>query len=332
MFTDRELRAFAGTAGDTNTDDNMMLEFEAGKRVIETTNVIHLSALGDALRARRFEHFDDETNRVVANRIAARKLTMRASIIDGTGRANEARDLIDRAYAAAPGDRYVVSKYAEMHLARGDVALMSGQSDTAIDEFQKALADPRLYDSWIAYHGMALAYLQQGLLAEAKINFKASLEKHPNHAYAYFNLADTEIALGDTTGAIRSYEMAWQLDPTDPDVANNLAWFYAERGENLPQALELATFATGEIGNPGYFDTLGWVYYKMGDLESAKASLGRALEIEPLWVEAMYHLALVHLGGGEKTRAVELLNNVTRIDQGEFAAQAGRVLYEIESD
>ncbi len=65
--------------------------------------------------------------------------------------------------------------------------------------------------------------------------------------------------------ARKLYEHALSLDPQMPVAANNLAWDYAERGQNLDVALNLAQTAKAKLPNTAAVsDTLGWVYYKKG--------------------------------------------------------------------
>ena len=70
----------------------------------------------------------------------------------------------------------------------------------------------------------------------------------------------------DVPGAIEHYEKAVALDPrVAAPAANNLAWLYAENGENLDRALELAQIARAQLtGDAEPLDTLGWVYLKKG--------------------------------------------------------------------
>ena len=50
-----------------------------------------------------------------------------------------------------------------------------------------------------------------------------------------------------------------------PVAANNLAWMYAETGENLDMALQLAQAAARRLPNiPAIQDTLGWIHHKKG--------------------------------------------------------------------
>jgi spermidine synthase len=332
LLDDTELRAFAQAGGDIHTDDNMMLEYQAGRRIAEATHIIHLSNFYEALRPRSYPALDQATNDAIARQTNARKLTMKASIERLAGRPAGALALYDRAYATAPNDQYVVSKYADIHLSRGDVLLADGNLDAAEPEYEKALADPRLTDAWIAYHGLGYINLNRGSLEHAHAYLTRSLELFRDNPDGHFNLAQVQIGLGDTLGAIESYERAWTLDPTDPDIVNNLAWFYAATGKHLDRALELAASAAATAGGAGDYDTLGWVYFKMGDMAGARAALEKALEIDPQSVESLYHLAHVHMVKGERARAGELLTTLMRLDNGKIGAKAGEMLNEIKKE
>ena len=110
-------------------------------------------------------------------------------------------------------------------------------------------------------------------------------------------------------------------------MRRNLAWQYAVMGKRLERALELAVMATEAEPNANHYDTLGWVYYKMGDLGNARRSLERSLEIEPRNAEATFHLAKVSLDNGDNARARTLLARVLELDRaGEFAVKAGELL------
>ncbi len=77
---------------------------------------------------------------------------------------------------------------------------------------------------------------------------------------------------------------------------NNLAWLYAEKGENLKEAKQLAEKAAQS--NPkeaGYLDTLGWVQYKQEEYAGAEESLKNALTILPEEPTIHYHLGLVYV-------------------------------------
>jgi spermidine synthase len=333
LMKPRDLNRFAGEARELHTDDNMLVEFRAGRRIFEATHIIHLHNFYRNLKIYAFEHLDADLNRRIAEQAAARKLTMQGTIERLRGNLNQAMGLYRQAYASAPGDPYVLSKYGEIQMDMADALLIRGDFKSAAREYRKVLGHPELPDTWRALDGLALALLSMGRYEGARDTLAMSLELNPHYAGGHFNMGDILVALGDTAGAIGSYERAIELDPDDPDIANNLAWFYAVKGENLERALELALSATGKDRHAGYFDTLGWVYYRMGDLDSARRHLEQALEIETNRVESLYHLAVVHGRMGEKDRARELLQEVLRLDRdGAFAPMARMELDAINSN
>jgi predicted Zn-dependent protease len=56
--------------------------------------------------------------------------------------------------------------------------------------------------------------------------------------------------------------------------------------------------------NPAYLDTLGWVYFKRGDLESSERVLKRAVERAPKSALLQYHLAKVLMDRGNAQEAL----------------------------
>ena len=87
----------------------------------------------------------------------------------------------------------------------------------------------------------------------------------------------------DARGAIEHYEKAVELDPqTAASAANNLAWLYAESGENLDRALELAQIARTHLpADAEPLDTLGWVYMKKGVMSQAETFIRQAVDLDP---------------------------------------------------
>ncbi len=65
--------------------------------------------------------------------------------------------------------------------------------------------------------------------------------------------------------------------PDDPDLMNQLAYFWAEQGSHLNDALELSRRAVAlEPGDGAIVDTLGWVLVKRGEVKDALPYLQRA--------------------------------------------------------
>jgi tetratricopeptide (TPR) repeat protein len=124
------------------------------------------------------------------------------------------------------------------------------------------------------------------------------------------NLGIANLSAGDTDAATIAFSKALELDTT-PDSKNTIAYEYAEAGLKLPLALDYAKQAVNTVEEESrkvdiailktddlrptrslgpYWDTLGWVYYKMDDLSEAERYL------LPAWNLSQDSVVADHLG------------------------------------
>jgi tetratricopeptide (TPR) repeat protein len=69
------------------------------------------------------------------------------------------------------------------------------------------------------------------------------------------------------------------IDPKHAEAYNYVGYMYAERGENLEEAIQLITKALDLEPENGYFiDSLGWAYYQQGRYPEALRELERAVQ------------------------------------------------------
>jgi tetratricopeptide (TPR) repeat protein len=68
-------------------------------------------------------------------------------------------------------------------------------------------------------------------------------------------------------------------DPTNAMTLNYLGYMMADKGISLPEALKMIRKAVElEPMNGAYLDSLGWVYFKLGDYELAEQNLRQAVD------------------------------------------------------
>jgi tetratricopeptide (TPR) repeat protein len=122
------------------------------------------------------------------------------------------------------------------------------------------------------------------------------------------------------------YQKVLKINPKFAPAANNLAYLYADKGENLDEALTLAQTAKEQVpDNPNISDTLGWVYYRKGIYSRAVTYLQEAMEKSPRSAILHYHLGMAYFKNGEIDKGKKELKRSLELDakfQGAEEAKA----------
>lgn len=112
-----------------------------------------------------------------------------------------------------------------------------------------------------------------------------------------------------------TYERALALDPTNALVNNNYAYSLSERGIQLERALKMVEISIeAEPTNSSYLDTIGWVYFKLGDYDKAEYYIKKAVEIGGERPVILEHLGDVIFKKGNKDYALELWQKAYELD------------------
>lgn len=98
---------------------------------------------------------------------------------------------------------------------------------------------------------------------------------------AYGFCGDMAHLRGDNRSAYRDYRKALALQPENPLILNNFAYYLSEEGRKLEEALEMAHRANQlDPHNPTYLDTEAWVLYALGRYEEAQTLMRQALVLD----------------------------------------------------
>jgi tetratricopeptide (TPR) repeat protein len=169
-----------------------------------------------------------------------------------------------------------------------------------------------------AYEIMGRLLAAQGQLDSARAQFEQLSKRNPTAAGPRTMLGMVLELQNKRDAASKEYEEALRLDSKAAVAANNLATYYADNGERLDIALELAQTAVRELPeHASAADTLGWVYIKRDLPALALEPLRRATQMDPKNAIFQYHLGLAYAKSGDKVRAKDALKKALTL-QADF--------------
>jgi tetratricopeptide (TPR) repeat protein len=154
--------------------------------------------------------------------------------------------------------------------------------------------------------------------------------KQPEDAVYYLNealkISPQNIELLGTLGLIYNtlkkypesdsiYTQALEVDSANSLVLNNFAYSLAERGIQLQNALKMAKEAVAKDSlNSSYLDTIGWVYYQLGNYELAEKFISEAAKLDNHNATIMEHLGDIAYKKGKKNDAVAIWQKALDLD------------------
>ena len=119
-------------------------------------------------------------------------------------------------------------------------------------------------------------------------------------------LAQVHDGMGRYLEAERELLELTKLAPNDPMLLNNLGYHLVEQGKDLPEALDMIQRALERSpGDSAILDSLGWAYFKLGNLVLAERYIVEALKGRPTSAEVLDHLGDLYLRQGKRELALE---------------------------
>lgn len=205
---------------------------------------------------------------------------------------------------------------ADVHSIYADFFLKDKRNKEARDEYLKATKlDKNQFSIW-----SQLLYVESELndYASLELNSSEAMDLFPNNPIPYFfnGIANIQLKkyekgiesledgiefvfdnkpllleyysnLGNAYNAIKNYvksdkafDDALKVNPDDPSVLNNYAYFLSLRKEKLEKA-EKFSRRSNELSpnNRSYIDTYGWILYQLGKYSEAETWLSRAAKM-----------------------------------------------------
>lgn len=246
----------------------------------------------------------------------ARAWMMLAGLYAATRQRDKALATLEKANEAAP-DQPVVYK------ALVSTLIGAGRYDEAIAVLQKlAKAAPSDVDV-LSSLGQALAGAKR--YGEAAVALESAIKIAPDRSLLYAQLGSAYMNAGDNDKAVEAFKKSASMDPR-PVVFNDIAYTMADANKNLPLSLEYAQRAVKEEEEAtakvklsdvkledlrrmsslaAFWDTLGWVYFRMNSLDLAVKYLNASwtLSQDPTVAD---HLGQVYEQQHKKDAAIHL--------------------------
>lgn len=228
-------------------------------------------------------------------------------IYEKTQRPNEAMEWYR---SVTGGSQYIPAqiRYAVLLTKKGkaDEALKHLQQLPATNDQQRAqliIAESQLLRETGAYQ-KAFQLLSDGL------------EKLPDHVDLLYDRALAAEKIGKSDIMEQDLRKLIQLKPDHAHAYNALGYGLAEHSDRLPEALELIEKAIMLSPNDPYImDSLGWVHYRMGNLNQGLSYLRQAFGMNPD-PEIAAHLGEVLWVQGIKDEAKEIWQTALKNNPG----------------
>jgi tetratricopeptide (TPR) repeat protein len=178
-----------------------------------------------------------------------------------------------------------------------------GQYDEALDVLREGLG---LYPNAVELHiGVGYAYHAREEYAWARRSFEEALVLDPDHEDALAGLGETLLKFGQKEQALRSFRHTLELGYQD-DVELMLqigrALFREGQIEESRQFFEIAARQTPDAAEA--VSCIGYVEHRLGNDDSAIATLRRALQMDPDHTEARIYLGNIFYDRGDYEAAL----------------------------
>ncbi|MCG8641308.1 MAG: tetratricopeptide repeat protein [Desulfobacterales bacterium] len=211
-----------------------------------------------------------------------------------------------------------------------EVYIAKNEFDQARERLSSALElDPNYTKT---YETLARLSLSEQDTDDAIMQYQTILEKNPNSASSHMILGTLYESEQKYETAAEHYRKALEIFPEYAAAANNLAYHYLKRADNVEEGFRLARLAKENSPNdPGIMDTLGLAYYQKGLYGNAVQHFLDSLKIIPKHPLVNYHLGMAYHKKGDKEKALTSLKEALNLDDTfPEADNARQIIQELE--
>lgn len=224
----------------------------------------------------------------------------RAALLKEKGQGDEAL----AALLTVPTDS---AMYYESRLRAAELLRESGKTSEATEQVEKAAKAAGEDAERKLETGIALAFIDEkrGDPAMAVRRLESLRSRHPEHATLTLSLAMIEERRGSWSRALTLVEGLLKRKPSAVELLNFWGFVAADHGHDLPLARKrLQSAAARDPGSGSVLDSLGWVSFRIGELDRASLFLEQAVHLDPNDPEILAHLGDLYVKRAEPARAL----------------------------
>ena len=291
-------------------EDETLKELEKLKENSDEPSEIDIIAARLYLRSGRTDKASEILEPVARQGNESEAIYMLAVIYYQENKTDKARNLLKK--IGQDTAQFEDSIYLQVRILMED-----GQAKEAVNLLQQVIDTGKATGPGM-YTLLSSLYMEQGELEKGYDILDIAVEKFPNDPSIYFEYGLLYEEEGKHSQAIESMEKVLELDPDHAEALNYIGYTWADMNINLEQALNFIKRAIELSPGNGYIqDSLGWVYFRMGDLAKAKAELLKAIELEPNDPNIYDHLGDVYRQQGDIAQARESYRKAEELYPGQ---------------
>ena len=191
------------------------------------------------------------------------------------------------------------------------------KSNSKIDEgiklLEKAIADKKSQPQVYSMYASLLE--EKGELVKALSVMQNAVKTFPEEAQVHFYYGTLQDKTGEKEEVVITMKKVLELNPNHIQGLNYLAYTWAEKGENMDEAEALARRALKLEPKDGYvMDTLGWILFKVGQLDESIKILEGAYKSQPAVGIIAEHLGDVYYKKTLTDRALKMYNKALNLE------------------
>ncbi len=210
------------------------------------------------------------------------------------------------------------SEFEEAVYLQSRIYKETGKTDKAIALLKKHIGSESSR-SPLFYALLSSFYQEKKEYIAAISTMEAAIAIYPDNAQLFFEYGLLLDKREMYEQAMAKMERVLELQPDHADALNYIGYTWADNNIHLDRALDYIKRAVDLKPDNGYImDSLGWVYYRRGELPKAAKELERSLELEPGDPHIYDHLGDVYRALGEKTKAVKVFKKAYEMFEDEM--------------